>query len=414
MTDVAREFLAMALAFGFLIFVPQGKIWKGFTLFFTGLIMGGAAGLAPTKLWSNFQAVVLTPSTVKTMAVIVQIGIFSALMKHYGLLSSIYRGLKHIFPSSRAVMMLLPAAIGMVSVPGGAAISSPFVDEIGASLRLPPGKRAAVNLTFRHIAYFLLPTSSSMILLSDLASGMNLYRLIALNVPFIFLMELSSYGLYLSGVATPRDEARRDVRLGVLHMLKYFSPVYAVVALNAFFGVEMYLSVFLSLMLILACWGRRDPKTYWKVFWKGLKVETFVLMAGIYYLQNTVNSLPAVMRAFQTLFHGASGFSVLLVIAASALFFGLTSGLSFVSLGVLVPLLTGLGLPQEQEMLYGVFIYTWSFIGYFFSPLHLCLVLTLRQMGCSMRSLYRSYLPLMAEMAVSPFLIFYLYRAFLL
>ena len=65
-------------------------------------------------------------------------------------------------------------------------------------------------------------------------------------------------------------------------------------------------------------------------------------------------------------------------------------------------------------MLYGVFIYTWSFIGYFFSPLHLCLVLTLRQMGCSMRSLYRSYMPLMAEMAVSSFLIFYLYRAFLL
>ncbi|MGI6075570.1 MAG: DUF401 family protein [Pyramidobacter sp.] len=413
MTGVAREFLAMAVAFGFLIFVPQRKIWKGFILILTGLIMGAGAGLAPEKLWGNFTAVVLTPSTMKTIAVIMQIGIFSALMKHYDILSSIYRGLKHIFPSARAVMMLLPAAIGMVSVPGGAAISSPFVDEIGASLHLPSGKRAAVNLTFRHIAYFLLPTSSSMILLSDLASGMNLYHLIALNIPFVFFMEATAYGLYLHGSETLHDAAPRNLLRGAVDILKYFSPIYAIVVLNAFFGIEMYISVFLSLLLILVCWGRRDPKTYWKVFWDGFNVETFVLMAGIYYLQNTVNSLPAVMGAFQALFRGASGFSVLLVIAASALFFGLTSGLSFVSLGILVPLLLGLGLPKGLEMLYCVFIYTWSFIGYFFSPLHLCLVLTVRQMGCSMKELYRSYLPLMAEMAVSPFLVFYLCRAFL-
>ena len=38
----------------------------------------------------------------------------------------------------------------------------------------------------------------------------------------------------------------------------------------------------------------------------------------------------------------------------------------------------------------------------------------LEQMGCEIKKLDRIYLPLMAEMAVAPFVIFYIYRAVLL
>ena len=141
---------------------------------------------------------------------------------------------------------------------------------------------------------------------------------------------------------------------------------------------------------------------------------SFVTMLGIYYIQNTVRSLSGIMSGFQAMFVSASGFSVLLVIAAAALLFGLTTGLSYVPLGVLIPLVLGLGLPPMEEMIYCVYVYTWSFVSYFFSPLHLCQVLTLEQMGCEIKKLDRIYLPLMAEMAVAPFVIFYIYRAVLL
>lgn len=413
MSAAAREFLAMALAFCYLIFAPQGRLWKGFTLLITGLIMGVCAGLEPAVLRQNMKIIFTVPSTMKTIAVIVQIGILSGLMKHYEILSGLSRGFERIFSSAKAVIMILPAAVGMVSVPGGAAISSPFVDEMGKKLGLPLNCRASVNLTFRHIAYFMLPTSSSMIVMTNMAPRLNIYRLILMNFLFIFFMEFTSYCLYLRNTPPVSSDVRRDCGRGLSEILAYLSPIYTIILLNAVFRVEMYLSVFLSLMLILVCWGRHDTRTYWKVFLDSLKIKTFFLMVGIYYLQNTVRSLPAVMLAFQALFEGASGFTVLLAVAGAALFFGLTSGMSFVSLGVLIPLLLGLHLSENMEMICCTFVYTWSFIGYFFSPLHLCQVLTLQQMGCSMKSLYRGYIPLMAEMASASFLIFYLYRLLL-
>ena len=375
-----REFLAMGAAFGFLIFFPKGKLWNGASLLLTGLIMGLGAGQSPKVVAENFTGIVTSPPTMKTIAVILQIGVLSALMKQYDILGRLVEAFEDVFSSTKAVIMILPAAIGMVSVPGGAAISSPFVDELGDSLRLPVFKRAA------------------------------------LNVAFVAGMEFASYLLYLRGAeapAAPRSGGGHTLR-GLVSILKYMSPIYVIVLLNGLFKVPMYLSAFASLMLILAGWGRSDAKAYARAFWQGLSGQTFVTMLGIYFMQNTVRDLTGIMGAFQNMFVRSSGFGVLLVIAAAALLFGLATGLSYVPLGVLVPLLTSLHLPPTEELLYCVFIYTWSFNGYFFSPLHLCQALTLQQMNCSVSALDKGYLPLMIEMAVAPFVIFGLYRTILL
>ena len=411
---MTREFLAMALTFGFLVFIPKGRMWIGFSLLITGAIMGAAAGHAPALLADNFARIVTTPATMKTIAVVIQVGILSALMKHYGILAKLVDAFKQIFSSAKAVIMILPAAIGILSVPGGAGISSPFVDELGQSMNMPVQKRAAVNLTFRHMAYFLFPTSTPIILMSNIAPQINTYRLIAFNVAFIACMELTSYFLYLRSAPSGAVTGKRDRVAGLRGIAVYMAPIYIVIVLNALFGLPMYLCLASSLLLVLLGWGRRDVGEYARVFWKGLSVKTFVTMLGIYYIQNTVRSLSGIMSGFQAMFVSASGFSVLLVIAAAALLFGLTTGLSYVPLGVLIPLVLGLGLPPMEEMIYCVYVYTWSFVSYFFSPLHLCQVLTLEQMGCEIKKLDRIYLPLMAEMAVAPFVIFYIYRAVLL
>ncbi len=411
---MVREFIAMAVAFGYLVFFPRGRMWTGFSLLITGAILGLCAGLTPAKMVSNFALIVATPSTMKTIAVVLQVGVLSALMKRYGILTRLVESFKQIFSSAKAVIMILPAAIGILSVPGGAGISSPFVDELGASMGLPVQKRAAVNLTFRHMAYFLFPTSTPIILMASLAPRVGTYRLIALNAAFIVCAEMTAYFLYLRRAPSGAVPGEKSRLRGLAGAAVYLSPVYIVVVLNALLGMPMYLCLTSSILLVLAGWGRRDPAEFARVALRGLSVKTFVTMLGIYYIQNTVRSLSGIMNGFQTMFVSSSGFSVLLVIAAAAMLFGLTTGLSYVPLGILVPLVLALGLPPTEELIYCVFIYTWCFNGYFFSPLHLCQVLTLEQMRCPIRKLDREYLPLMAEMCVAPFAIFYAYRAIFL
>lgn len=409
-----REILAMVVAFTFLIFFPKKRLWTGFVLLLTGLIIGIASGQGLIGAWRNFIAIPTSPATVKTIIVVLQVGVLSTLMKHYGVLDKLVAAFENVFSSAKTVIMLLPTAFGMLAVPGGAQLSSPFVHKLGESMGISVEKRAAVNLTFRHLNYFILPTSASMIVFSNLAPHVSLYRLIALNVGFIVLMLITSYLLYLRDAPTAEIPATGRRLAGLRDIVIYLSPIYLIPLLNGILGIEMYLCGFISLLLIFVAWGIKSPATYCRVFCQGVNLKTLVTLLGIYYIQNTVRNLSGIMGAFQAMFLQTSGLTILLVIAAATLLFGLTTGLSYLPQGILIPLLIGLGLPAAEELIYCFFIYTWSFLGYFFSPLHLCQVLTLHQMGGDIAKLDRLYIPLMCESAVSTFVLFYLYKFILL
>lgn len=133
------------------------------------------------------------------------------------------------------------------------------------------------------------------------------------------------------------------------------------------------------------------------------------MLVGVYFVQNTVKSLDQVMYGVTLLFNSVSGFSILLVIAAASVLFGLTTGLSMVPLGIILPLLGSLPLGDYARLCYTCFIFIWSFLGYFFSPLHMCQLLTVKHVGCSNGAVYRQYIKLIPCLAAYSFLLFYLY-----
>lgn len=404
-----RQFLAIAVAFSLMPFLSKKKMGFGPMLMITGVILSLVAGLAPMTIVDNFIKVFTTAATMKTMIVVLIVGMLGALMKRYGILDKVVESLKELISSQKTIITVLPAVIGMLSVPGGAALSIPFVDKIGEEMKMPPEIRGVINLSFRHIAMFLLPTSTAIILVTTILPDVNLYGLIGMNLGFVILMQSTSYFLYVRKYPDVKTKttAKKSTALGKL--LLCLSPIYMVVVFNGIFGIEMYISAFLSLVIILLLWGRKDVKDYVKVAYKGISVSTFTMLAGVYFVQNTVKSLDQVMNGVATLFNNASGFSILLVIAAAAVLFGLTTGLSMVPLGILLPLISNLPLSANAKLVYCFFIFVWSFIGYYFSPLHMCQLLTIKHMGCGNGKVYKEYSKLIPCVAVYSFVLFYLY-----
>lgn len=238
----------------------------------------------------------------------------------------------------------------------------------------------------------------------------NLYGLIGMNLGFVLLMQLTSYFLYIRkypDVKTDKTSANKLVSFK--NLLVYLSPIYMVVVFNGVFGIEMYISAILSLVIILVLWGLKDVKTYAVTAYKGISTSTFTMLVGVYFVQNTIKSLDQVMDGFVALFNNASGFSILLVIAFAAVLFGLTTGLSMVPLGIILPLVNNLPLTASVKLVYCFFIYVWSFIGYFFSPLHMCQLLTVKHVGCGNGPVYKEYSKLIPCLAVYSFVLFYLY-----
>ncbi len=404
-----RQLLALAVAFVLMPLWSKKKLGFGPMLLLTGLILSVLAGLAPMAMAGNFLAIFTTPSTVKTIIIVILIGILGALMKHYDILTQVVDSLKQLISSQKAIITVLPATIGMLSVPGGAALSIPFVDKIGEEMKMTPEVRSVINLSFRHIAMFLLPTSTTIIMVGTLLPDVNLYKLIAMNLGFVVLMQSTSWFLYLRKYPDVKSPTGGNKLAALKQLLLCLSPIYMPVVFNGLLGIEMYISVALSLVIILLFWGRKDVKTYGKVAYKGFSLSTAAMLVGVYFVQNTVKSLDQVMDGVGALFNSASGFSVLLLIAAAAVVFGLTTGLSMVPLGIIMPMVVNLPLSENAKLIYCFFIFVWSFLGYFFSPLHMCQLLTVKHMGCGNGPVYREYSKLIPCLAVYSFVLFYLY-----
>ena len=163
---MVRQFLAIAVAFSLMPFWTKKKLGFGPMLIITGVILSLVAGLSPMTMVHNFIGVFTTASTLKTIIIVVIVGMLGSLMKHYGILDKIVETLKELISSSKAIITVLPAVIGLLSVPGGASLSIPFVDKIGDDMGMSGQTRSVINLSFRHISMFLLPTSTSIIMVT--------------------------------------------------------------------------------------------------------------------------------------------------------------------------------------------------------------------------------------------------------
>ena len=192
-----RQFIAIAVAFSLMPFWTKKKLGFGPMLLITGVILSLLAGVAPADMLNNFISVFTTASTLKTIIIVVIVGMLGSLMKHYGILDKIVLSLKELISSQKAIITVLPAVIGLLSVPGGAALSIPFVDKIGEDMDMPGEIRSVINLSFRHISMFLLPTSTSIIMVTTVLPDVNLYGLIGMNLGFVILMQLTSWFLYI-------------------------------------------------------------------------------------------------------------------------------------------------------------------------------------------------------------------------
>ena len=173
----------------------------------------------------------------------------------------------------------------------------------------------------------------------------------------------------------------------------------------------MLISVLSSFVIIFLLCGRNDAKGYFEAFRKGLKLNTFIMMAGLFFIQNTIKNADSLILWFGDIFANSQGIVLALAIFAFAVVLSVTTGLSYTAVGVIM---LSLGLSATHISIFAFFTYACSFCGYFFSPLHLCQLLTIQTVGCPSKDVYREYAKLMPCLVVYTFALFFVYQWILL
>lgn len=135
-----------------------------------------------------------------------------------------------------------------------------------------------------------------------------------------------------------------------------------------------------------------SKKDFFKTAWESINYNTIFVIISILILKDIILQLEGMLDIIRGVLISVDGvLSVLFLFMVVSLFFGFITGYPTASLALTLPLLTMMNLTINELYIYVFFINAVAFMGYFYSPLHLCQVLTLGEMKVSTGELYKEY-----------------------
>jgi hypothetical protein len=312
-----------------------------------------------------------------------------SLMKQYGLLDQIVHTMLQIISNKKIIMMLIPSMIGVLVVPGGAVLSAPFINSLGEEMNITPPKRAAINLIFRHISMFLLPFSTALLFIKASIPEVNIYKVIGFTLPFIAGVIILGYWLYLKDAGNGKEVRSSDIGKNLLKLLVITLPIYVSVLINVVTGLPFFVSMLGS---IIAVYFLSNKKGFFDALAKSFNLHTMLMVLSILILKDVILQLGGMLSLIKDLLGTVgSGIGIMLVFTLVSLFFGYITGYPTSALAITLPLLSMLDMNTNALHIYSYFLFAVSFVGYFYSPLHLCQVLTIGEMKVGTLELYKEY-----------------------
>ncbi len=408
-----RQLIAVLLAIACIPVLLKRKIAVGPTLLLAGILAGGLAGILPAAILEAFTDVFTNRASLSSVLIVIEIGMLSYLMNCYGILKEAETALRILVPNPRAIIMLMPTMVGALQAPGGAALSAPFVNNLGKEMGLSKAQRANINMIARHVLMLLLPFSTNMLIVHDLVPDLSIPGLAALNLGFVVLMQASGY-FFLLRSSQPIDmpKSAPPERLKALGRLLFaLAPIYLVIMLKAIFNIPYTAALIFSMLAVFFMSNKEDFR---RRLIASFNRNTAMMIVGIYFFQNIVGGMDEMLELFRRLIGGQTGWAFLALVALAGTVFGLATGLMYLSVGILIPIAASLPYASEGARLIALsYTFCWSFLGYYFSPIHLCQLLTDQEVGCTVGERYRNYLPFMVVLPAITVMLYFVYHLIL-
>lgn len=363
------QLFAVLISFSIIPILIKRKVKLSYTLLITSGILGLISNIGMKNILDSILSVFINSNSRSTVLTVMMVSILGGLMGHYNFLEKIVRSLEKIIRNKRNIFMIIPAFIGLLVIPGGALLSAPFINDLGKELKLPPARRAAINLVFRHIAMFIVPYSTGLLLILSSFPQLSIARLVAMNLAFIIPVITFGYILYIKDIDVEIPKKREDFKKNLVNLLILTSPVYIPVVLNLISGWPFYLTLIFSILVIYTL---SDKKNFAEEIVKSISWHTILTFIAILITKETILRMDGLLIIFTNLFNNSgSVLFTLFIFFVTAIFFGFIIGNQSAALAIILPMLSQLDVSMNMLYIYIYFAFGATFMGYFFSPLHL-------------------------------------------
>ena len=398
----------------FLILFLIKRQWSLGNAFLTGsVVLGLVFGMPPVAILKALAMALVHPKTFSLAVVVSLILVLSHSLEKSGQMVRLLESYKGLVSRPRLNLVIFPALIGLLPMPGGAIFSAPMVKNLGAAHRLSGAIMSYTNYWFRHIWEYWWPLYPGILLTTALA-GIDLWRLVAYSMPLTVVAVAAGYwplrGNTISAAETPVVKP-----LGPF--LKELAPIVFVIVCGVGLGVLLSalmpaagravakeLGLILALMAaIVWVWrlNRMPAKTCAAIVTQPAMIKMIYMVAGILIFKGILEDSGAVSRLSREMLD----WQIPLVPIAMILPFivGLVGGITIAFVGATFPILVSLvnTLGQSSLMLpYMMLALVCGFAGVLVSPLHLCLLLSNEYFETDLLAVYRCLrLPVVALVA---------------
>lgn len=347
----------------------------------------------PLELLSITWASLTERRSLMLMAMVSLILVLSSSLERFGLMEELLGGIRERFSSRPWAMVLLPALIGLLPMPGGAYFSAPMLDKFDPETRLSPALKSFLNYWFRHIWEYWWPLFPA-VLLTCAVAGLDMWKYSLVSFPVTLaavlagLPVLAKVGRALTAGSRAREmEQRPGAFRGIVPILMAILPgIFLAPLLGWWAGAtglgHLPRETGLVLGLVAAIlWTWRKParaRSHLSSVLLDPKLpRMWLTIAGVLVFKGVMEASGAALQVSGSLVElqvPMAGVAVLLPMIV-----GLISGLPIAFVGTCFPILismlatTGL---LHLKLIWVVLAFVSGFVGSLLAPTHLCLILS--------------------------------------
>jgi len=331
------------------------------------------------------------------------------LMSRTGQMQGMITSVRALAPSRRLALAILPAMLGFLSMPGGAAVSAPMVEAADEEKSLDPAQKTAINYWFRHAWEFWWPLYPGTLLAYEM-SGLTAWQFATVQMPLsLFSLIFGAIFLLLPLRLGPR-KARPTGKISNL-VLSMF-PIILLIgvwmvagAITSRFTRSNYPPLLLGIwaaMIWVHFMGGADKKTWMDILKNKKTLLILVVVAGVKVFSRMLGTpVPGGEKIVDLVGRNLKTLHIpeLLIVMLIPFISGIVTGLGVGFVGSSFPIVLSLAAKNPAVthiMSYVVLGYGFGYIGMMLSPVHVCFVLSNEYFNTSiMRAYKKIWLPAM-------------------
>jgi integral membrane protein (TIGR00529 family) len=397
--------IRILLVFIVILISIRRKLALGHCFSLGALLLGLLFGMQPLAIAKSALLALSHPKTLSLSAVVSLILVLSHSLEAAGQMGRLlerFRGLVRI-PALNIV--IFPALIGLLPMPGGAIFSAPMVKNLGHRGQLDASELSYVNYWFRHIWEYWWPLYPGILLITALG-GFNLWLLVVSALPMTLVAVIAGYWPLRGKIAfkAPASGTANPERPSPWPFFKELTPVALVIVLGLGLGIvfsqlnllgsiakESGLIIALILAIGLIWHTNRVSGAARRKILINPKLGAMVYMvAAILIFKGILEDSRAVDAVSHELLQWRIPLTAVAVVLPMIV--GLVAGITIAFVGTTFPILISLiqTMGETQALLpYMILGLVSGFVGVLCSPLHVCLLLSNEYFETSLNPVYR-------------------------